>query len=596
MAMALHVLVVDDSAQSSQDLCQKIDVLGHISSNCSSGREALKRLQHTKPDIVLLDLLMPDLDGYRVIRQIREIITDRWLPIIVTSGLKGESHFIDALSLGADDYLSRPVNVELLNAKLNHYKRVLSLQTHFSGLANRERLIYQHIPEALISFDDRGVVSESNRAAVDMLHALGKSDPIGKSLNDLLGISVDQADQAGEVEWTLADGRTLPVELSCSRWINGAVESRTLLIRDLSEKRRLESMKEEFMATVSHELRTPLTSIVGALGILESGVMGELPSAANEMLQVARRNSERLRSLIDDVLDLTKLQGNQLSFHMQYCELSDLARESISTNLAMAQAKHVKLSFQDTTLRAKINVDPNRLLQVFANLLSNAVKHAPSGSEVQVGLSGCAFGWRLEVQDQGPGVSLAFRKRLFEKFAQEDSSDRRIYGGTGLGLYISKMLMERMGGRIGLMSKSESGACFYIEIPAVRVVASRPISLGITHDSQEQAHWRAWLQDQTETLTFTSLVQVTEWIRENGPPDVVICNPAGQGSADKFCDALLSLVNADQLILVSDSVDAQFAGNHAFHWIRREIQLRRNLQDQVRKILERSTVKQGNIK
>lgn len=495
MAMALHVLVVDDSAQSSQDLCQKIDVLGHISSNCSSGKDALKRLQHTKPDIVLLDLLMPDLDGYKVIRQIRQIITDRWLPIIVTSGLKGESHFIDALSLGADDYLSRPVNVELLNAKLNHYKRVLSLQNHFAGLAHRERLIYQHIPEALISFDGQGIVSESNRAAVDMLHALGKSDPIGQSLESLLGISVDQADHAGEVQWTLADGRVLPVELSCSRWINGAIELRTLLIRDLSEKKRLESMKEEFMATVSHELRTPLTSIVGALGILESGVMGELPSAAHDMLLVARRNSERLRSLIDDVLDLTKLQGNQLSFHMQYCELSDLARESISTNLAMAQAKHVKLNFQDTTSRAKINVDPNRLLQVFANLLSNAVKHAPSGSEVQVRLTGCAFGWRLEVQDQGPGVSLAFRKRLFEKFAQEDSSDRRIYGGTGLGLYISKMLMERMGGRIGLMSPSELGACFYIELPAVREAPSRPVILGITHDTQEQSHWRAWLQD-----------------------------------------------------------------------------------------------------
>jgi signal transduction histidine kinase len=588
MAMALHVLVVDDSAPSSQDLCQKIDVLGHISSNCSSGKDALKRLQHTKPDIVLLDLLMPDLDGYKVIRQIRQIITDRWLPIIVTSGLKGESHFIDALSLGADDYLSRPVNVELLNAKLNHYKRVLSFQNHFAGLAHRERLIYQHIPEALISFDGQGIVSESNRAAVDMLHALGKSDPIGQSLESLLGISVDQADHAGEVQWTLADGRVLPVELSCSRWINGAIELRTLLIRDLSEKKRLESMKEEFMATVSHELRTPLTSIVGALGILESGVMGELPSAAHDMLQVARRNSERLRSLIDDVLDLTKLQGNQLSFHMQYCELSDLARESISTNLAMAQAKHVKLSFQDTTLRAKINVDPNRLLQVFANLLSNAVKHAPSGSEVLVRLSGCAFGWRLEVQDQGPGVSLAFRKRLFEKFAQEDSSDRRIYGGTGLGLYISKMLMERMGGRIGLMSPSELGACFYIELPAVREAPSRPVILGITHDTQEQSNWRAWLQDQAETLTFASLGQVNDWILENGPPDAVIFNPAGQGPADQFCEALLSLVNADQLILVSDSVDAQFAGSHAFHWIGRDAQLRQNLQDQVRKLLERS--------
>jgi signal transduction histidine kinase len=584
----LRILVVDDIEQSRVALCQQIDALGHISSHCSGGQEALMHIEHATPDLVLLDLWMPDVNGFNVIRRVRQIITERWLPIIVTSALQGENHFIDALTLGADDYLSRPVNLAFLRAKLDHYQRVLAIQNRLFGLANRERLIYQHIPEAVLSFDAQGTVNECNQAAIDLLQALGQTDPVGRSLHSLLGLSVDQVEQVHEALWTLADGRTLPVELSCGRWLNAGVDLRTLLIRDQSEKKRLETMKDEFMATVSHELRTPLTSIVGALGLLESGVMGALPGPAHDMLKVARRNSERLRSLIDDVLDLTKLQGNQLRFQWQTMALADLLRESISTNAGMAQAKGVALTLQDGSQNAWVHVDPHRLLQVMANLMSNAIKHAPQGSSVEVRLRGCALGWRVEVQDRGPGVSALFRKRLFEKFAQEDGSDRRQYGGTGLGLYISKMLVERMQGQIGLMpADSGPGACFYVELPSALESAERPRVLGLSLDAQEALRWRDWLQDQADLLHCLTLEQARQALHQHGPC-VVIANPAGQGPADRLCDALLQHVPAHRVLVISDAADAPFADSRDVRWIAQNAQLRQQMQSAVQRMLRPS--------
>ncbi|MFM2075315.1 MAG: hypothetical protein RJB34_1620 [Pseudomonadota bacterium] len=590
---SLRVLVVDDIEQSRLALCQQIDALGHVSSHCSGGQEALTYIEHATPDVVLLDLWMPGVNGFNVIRQVRKIISERWLPIIVISALQGENHFIDALTLGADDYLSRPVNLAFLRAKLDHYQRVLAIQNRLFGLANRERLIYQHIPEAVLSFDAQGIVNECNQAAIDLLQALGQADPIGRSLKTLLGMSVDQVEEVHEALWTLADGRTLPVELSCGRWLNAGVDMRTLLIRDQSEKKRLETMKDEFMATVSHELRTPLTSIVGALGLLESGVMGALPGPAHDMLKVARRNSERLRRLIDDVLDLTKLQGNQLRFQWQNTPLSDILRESISTNAGMAQAKGVELVLHDSTQHAWVHVDPHRLLQVMANLISNAIKHAPQGSLVEVRLQGCVLGWRMEVQDHGPGVSALFRKRLFEKFAQEDGSDRRQYGGTGLGLYISKMLVERMQGRIGLMpADTDPGACFYVELPAAREPVARARVLGLSLDTQEALRWRDWLQDQADVLHCLTLEQINEALHKHGPC-VVIANPAAQGPADRLCDALLQRVPAHRILVVSEATEAPFADSRDVRWIAQDAQLRQHMQNAVRRIL-RSSIQTGS--
>lgn len=237
-------------------------------------------------------------------------------------------------------------------------------------------------------------------------------------------------------------------------------------ITDITQRKRLEQMKSEFVSTVSHELRTPLTSIAGSLGLINGEALGPVPAAMREMLLIAQSNSQRLRQLIDDLLDMDKLLAGKMSFIPQCLELDGFLAECAASHQGFARQHDVQLVYSGATT-VHVMADPLRLQQVLSNLLSNALKFSPAGSRVLLSAQALAGGRiRVSVADQGPGIPAEFVDRLFEKFSQADASDRRQKGGTGLGLAISKELMERMGGTIGFDPRREGGAVFWIELPA----------------------------------------------------------------------------------------------------------------------------------
>jgi signal transduction histidine kinase len=235
------------------------------------------------------------------------------------------------------------------------------------------------------------------------------------------------------------------------------------LVSDLSERQRADRMKDEFLATVSHELRTPLTSVIGALGLLAAGVAGELPAASAPLMDAARRNGERLSRLIDDILDLTKLEGDRIEFQMRDLPLGQLLREALAANQGYADRAGVSLQLLADGDGPLVRLAADRMLQVLANLIPNAIKHSPAGAMVTLGLQVAAQRVRVRVSDRGPGIDPAFRSRMFEKFAQADGSDRRAHGGTGLGLYLTRMLVQRMDGHIDVEQQAGQGACFVVE-------------------------------------------------------------------------------------------------------------------------------------
>lgn len=235
---------------------------------------------------------------------------------------------------------------------------------------------------------------------------------------------------------------------------------------DISERKRMDRMKREFVSTVSHELRTPLTSITGALGLLDSGRLGELSPQVREMLELARRNSERLAYLINDLLDLEKLDAGKMTFELRAQPLLPLLRQAIDGVRGYGAQSGVRFVLDDRPGEgAQVRVDGSRLQQVLANFLSNAVKFSPHGAQVEVVLRRVHDRARVEVIDHGPGIPAQFHDRMFQRFSQADASDTRQKGGTGLGLAISKELTERMGGSVGFESGEGRGACFYCELP-----------------------------------------------------------------------------------------------------------------------------------
>lgn len=233
--------------------------------------------------------------------------------------------------------------------------------------------------------------------------------------------------------------------------------------RLLSEKANL--AKSDFLSTVSHELRTPLTSIRGALALIVGGAVGELPEAAKPLVEIAHKNSERLILLVNDILDMEKIEAGKMEFNVSPFKLMPLLQQALDGNRAYADLYKVNYELESEIPEAMVSVDSNRLLQVFANLLSNAAKYSPAGGKVSIAverINGCI---RVAVKDSGAGIPDEFKDRIFRKFAQADSSTTRNKGGTGLGLSIAKSIIERMDGSIWFDSKPDVLTVFYVELP-----------------------------------------------------------------------------------------------------------------------------------
>ncbi|MCK6589502.1 MAG: ATP-binding protein [Polyangiaceae bacterium] len=358
-----------------------------------------------------------------------------------------------------------------------------------------QRAILDSANYAIISCDPTGLIRTFNASATRMSgysaeDVVGRANLIAlhermevmvraKELSRELGIPVEagpdvlfvkpRRGQADEMEWTYIrkDGSRFPILLSVTvlRDETGAIIGYLAVGKDLTDHKEVDRMKSEFISTVSHELRTPLTSIRGALGLLDGGVVGTLPPEAQEVVQIAIANSERLVRLINELLELDKMEAGKLELHLQNIDPAKLVTAALEGIRGMADQAGIKLS-GSIDVRGVVRGDWDRLIQVLTNLLSNAIKFSPEGGRVHVNVERVSrAGLRFSVVDEGPGVPPDQLHKLFKKFQQLDSSDSRQKGGTGLGLAISKALVEHHGGTIGVDSRPGQGSAFWFEVP-----------------------------------------------------------------------------------------------------------------------------------
>ena len=263
--------------------------------------------------------------------------------------------------------------------------------------------------------------------------------------------------RSGEWKWILSHGQVV------SRDASGRALRMTGTNADISARKEIERMKNEFISVVSHELRTPLSSIVGSLGLLVS--TSDLREDLRTLIRVARDNSQRLVRLINDILDVEKLDADTLQIHIGPVELGTLLDTAIQANQGYADQYGVRLALTQTPGPAWVDANFDQLMQVMANLLSNAAKFSPRGARVEVRLQRMNGSFRVSVIDPGAGIPEEFKPRVFDRFAQADSSTSRQRGGTGLGLAICKMIIDKLGGKINFVSTPGQGSTFYFELP-----------------------------------------------------------------------------------------------------------------------------------
>ncbi len=346
--------------------------------------------------------------------------------------------------------------------------------------AQRWRLALDTMSDGLIYYDENGALVMSNPRVGAMFPQIADVFVPGMRFDEVLrrahaaGILNDPAGIDAHIErrreerrmatqrreLALADGRTILI-----REANTSEGGRLLVLSDVTAEKSADRAKADFVSTVSHELRTPLTSISGALALVGAGTAGDMAPKARQLVDIANRNAERLARLVDDLLQVQRLEAPIDDLKLVPVPLDallDRAAREISP-MALKRGVHVARTGH---VPGDVLVwgDEHRLIQVLHNLLSNAVKFSPAGERVELAARRGGDHWRVAVSDRGPGIPPAFRGQVFQRFAQADSGDTRARGGTGLGLSIAKAIVDKLGGRISFETEMGTGTTFTIEL------------------------------------------------------------------------------------------------------------------------------------
>jgi PAS domain S-box-containing protein len=355
----------------------------------------------------------------------------------------------------------------------------------------RRAAIVEAALDAVLTLDAEGRICEFNPAAervlgwppeealgrhvLDVVELPGLRSPGPVSLETYFasghGIALGQRI---ETRGRRADGASFPLELAITRLPGDGPATFTGFLRDLSERHEIERLKAQFIATVSHELRTPLTSLRGALGLLAGGVLGELPVEARNAVEIAQRSILRLVSLVNDILDVERLENGGLSLQIGSHSLAALLARSAEEVGPLAAEAGIALEVGHPA--GVVEGDGDRLVQVIVNLLSNAFKFSPRGSTVRLQAWETPDRVEVQVEDEGRGIPPAHREAIFDRFRQLDLSDAAGQRGAGLGLAIAKSIVELHGGEIGVDSEEGRGSVFWFRIPRALTPVPSPAS------------------------------------------------------------------------------------------------------------------------
>lgn len=363
-------------------------------------------------------------------------------------------------------------------------------------VAEQEKAMFDGAVDGMLVLDAQGGILRANPSIERMFGYSAKelsgrsnmflmAEPFSdqQSLAWLARVGRAGADGAGRRQEFLgkrANGTTFETEVAISRFGNDEDSRFVAAIRDITHRKRAERMKSEFVSTVSHELRTPLTSIGGSLALLAGGAVGKLEERAARLVTIAHSNCERLIRLINDLLDIEKIESGKMSFDMRRLMVGPLVHRTVTANRQFANDHEVSLEIGLPPWPQCVMGDPDRLEQVLTNLVSNAIKYSPPGGTVYVTTVQNGGTIRIEVRDRGGGVPVDFRERIFSKFAMADSSDARTRGGTGLGLAIVREIADSHGGSAGFEDRPGGGAIFYLELPLL--AEDRPAKVSEQND------------------------------------------------------------------------------------------------------------------
>ena len=491
-----YILVADDNADM-REYARRLLAERWPVETVSDGEEALRAARRRHPALIVTDVMMPGLDGFGLIRELRADPDLRLIPVIVLSARAGDEARIEGLGQGADDFLAKPFAARDLLARVEAQLLKARIRAVEQQQARRVAEMFAHAPVAIAVLRGPDHVFElANPMYVDLV---GRP-VVGLTIRDAFPDLADQGfyDLLDGVRATGTPyvGQSVPLTLNRgggeadSGYFDfvyqplvddrGAVETIVIVVHEVTAlvnareaAERSNRLKDEFLATLSHELRTPLNAVLGYTQMLRAGVI--TPDRHAAVLETIERNAMAQQQLIEDVLDVSRVVTGKLRIEVQSVDLAQVIDEALETVTPAANAKGIRLQPTIERGAARVAGDAQRLRQVVWNLLSNAVKFTPRDGRVRVRLQQVGAHVELTVSDTGEGIASEFLPFLFERFRQADGALSRTHGGLGLGLAISRHLVEAHGGRISATSPGKgAGTTVRIELPLLIVHDERP--------------------------------------------------------------------------------------------------------------------------
>jgi PAS domain S-box-containing protein len=474
--MTERILVVDDDPALLRAMPEALGLRlpGVEVETVSSGVDALNRITAGEYDVVVTDIKMPGMSGLDLLAEVRRIAPQT--PTLLITGHGEHDLAVQALRRGAYDFIQKPIEREYIVAAI---ERAMELRRANREL-ERQRLelerhahVLEHLGEGVFLVSDDGTISLWNAAAA-AITGIASSGALGRQPGEVLpswdGIASlipveDFPGSSGRPPAAVpvdVDGAELWLMLAAVQLDDGVIYS----FRDVTHERTLDELKADFVATISHELRTPLGAIYGAAETIRHRQLDE--PLRDELLMIIARESVRLSEIVTEILSASMLEHGGVEVAVDEFDAADVARAVVdSVRLGHRDADRIRLAAPQTAL--SLSSDRDKLHQVLVNLIDNALKYSPADGSVELRIEQHERHVLFIVKDEGPGIPPREQSRIFDKFYRLDPQHQNGVGGTGLGLYICRELVHRMGGRISVISQRGRGSIFVVELPLARV-------------------------------------------------------------------------------------------------------------------------------
>ncbi|HSA07562.1 MAG TPA: response regulator [Candidatus Gastranaerophilales bacterium] len=467
-----NILVVDDNQMNAEILKETLEQLGQNVKILYHGRNVLETIEKEQIDLVLLDIMMPEISGYDIIKQIKATPATQDLPVIFVSALDSARDIVKGFDLGSYEYIVKPYKLEEVKARVLSILKIKDLQDQLKSEKKILDLIFEFSEDGMILLNFNFEIISCNNRFLKWIEK-DKESVLNKNLYEVLSFEnnlKDFCDLYSYFDFEIQNNENKKkrrfIEANCSRIPTLSEKEEggyVMILRDITAKKEIEAQKETFVATLTHDLKTPVRAQITALELVLKGKFGEINKNQNEILSETLNSNKYMFSMLDNLLSTYKYENGNIIIKKQDTNINELIKSCYSElKHLIEEKKHViDFKFEHETLNAFI--DPLEIKRVILNLISNAINYTDERGKIIISTKKEKGNTVVSFIDNGKGMSEAEQALLFSKFTSYSKKFRQV--GTGLGLYLSKQIIETHGGEIFVKSEEGKGSCFTFHIP-----------------------------------------------------------------------------------------------------------------------------------